>query len=110
MRTSKRKANDPYQSAPLIPTAQLAPTLEQIRRRAYDLSTFHDQEESASVGARSVRPALAAEQIMLQGELAREIGPDTDFTGVLLRKVRESQGIELTEISARTKIGRTART
>ncbi len=80
--------------------------LDAIRRRAYDLSTFHDQDEPASVGARSVRPALAAEQIMLQGELAREIGPDTDFTGALLRKVRESQGIELGEISAKTKIGR----
>ncbi len=81
--------------------------LDPIRRRAYDLSTFHDQDEPTSVGARSVRPALAAEQIMLQSELQREIGPDTEFTGVLLRKVRESQGVELTEISARTKIGRT---
>jgi flagellar biosynthesis protein FlhG len=81
--------------------------LDPIRRRAYDLSTYPDQDEPSAVGTRSVRPALAAEQIMLQGELAREIGPDTDFTGVLLRKVRESQGIELGEISARTKIGRT---
>jgi flagellar biosynthesis protein FlhG len=80
--------------------------LDPIRRRAYDLSTFHDQDEPASAAARSVRPALAAEQLMLQGELAREIGPDTEFTGTLLRKVRESQGIELAEISARTKIGR----
>ena len=59
-----------------------------------------------AVGARPVRPALAAEQLMLQAELAREIGPETDFTGPLLRKVRESQGIELNEISARTKIAR----
>ncbi len=81
--------------------------LDPIRRRAYDLSTFPDHEEPAAPGgARSVRPALAAEQLMLQGELAREIGPDTDFTGALLRKVRESQGIELGEIVARTKIGR----
>ena len=81
--------------------------LDPIRRRAYDLSTFPEQDGPAVPGARSVRPALAAEQIMLQGELAREIGPETDFTGALLRKVRESQGIELVEISARTKIGRT---
>jgi flagellar biosynthesis protein FlhG len=80
--------------------------LDPIRRRAYDLSTFADQDEPAAPGARSVRPALAAEQVMLQGELAREIGPETDFTGALLRKVRESQGVELTEISARTKIAR----
>ncbi len=80
--------------------------LDPIRRRAYDLSTFADQDEPAAVGARSVRPALAAEQLMLQAELTREIGPETDFTGALLRKIRESQGVELVEISARTKIGR----
>ena len=44
---------------------------------------------------------------MLKAELAREIGPDTEFTGSLLRKIRESQGVELVEISARTKIART---
>jgi flagellar biosynthesis protein FlhG len=82
--------------------------LDPIRRRAYDLSMFPEPEGAAAGGARtSVRPALDAEQIMLQGELAREIGPETDFSGALLRKVRESQGIELGEISARTKIGRT---
>jgi flagellar biosynthesis protein FlhG len=43
---------------------------------------------------------------MLQSDLQREIGPDTEFTGVLLRKVRESQGIDLQEISGRTKIAR----
>jgi flagellar biosynthesis protein FlhG len=43
---------------------------------------------------------------MLQSELAREIGPDTEFTGPLLRKVRESQGIEIAEISSRTKISK----
>ncbi|HEY8080224.1 MAG TPA: helix-turn-helix domain-containing protein [Labilithrix sp.] len=79
--------------------------LDPVRRRAYDLSMFPDEDapvESAAVP----RPALAAEQLMLQGELAREIGPDTEFTGPLLRKVRESQGIELTEISSRTKISK----
>ena len=52
------------------------------------------------------RPALAAEQLLLQSELAREIGPETEFTGTLLRKVRESQGIEIAEISSRTKISK----
>jgi hypothetical protein len=37
MRTSKRKANELYQSMPVIPTAPLAPTLEQIRQRAHDI-------------------------------------------------------------------------
>jgi flagellar biosynthesis protein FlhG len=80
--------------------------LDPVRRRAYDLSTFPD-EDAARADAEAVpRPALAAEQLMLQSELAREIGPDTEFTGVLLRKVRESQGIEIAEISSRTKISK----
>jgi flagellar biosynthesis protein FlhG len=77
--------------------------LDTVRRRAYDLSTFPEPEPEA----RSVlppRPAAAAERSMLQNELVREIGPDTEFTGHLLRKVRQSQGIELKEISLHTKI------
>jgi flagellar biosynthesis protein FlhG len=79
--------------------------LDPVRRRAYDLSMFPEPDAPAQSSA-VPRPALAAEQLMLQGELAREIGPDTEFSGPLLRKVRESQGIELVEISSRTKISR----
>jgi flagellar biosynthesis protein FlhG len=79
--------------------------LDPVRRRAYDLSTFPEQTADPT-SASIARPALAAEQLMLQSELAREIGPDTDFTGALLRKVRESQGIAIEEISSRTKISR----
>jgi flagellar biosynthesis protein FlhG len=79
--------------------------LDAVRRRAYDLSTFPDAEPEM-LSARIVRPALAAEQLMLQEQLEREIGPDTEFTGTILRKVRESQGIELVEISTKTKIAR----
>jgi flagellar biosynthesis protein FlhG len=79
--------------------------LDVMRRRAYDLSTFPDQEPEV-LSARTTRPALAAEQLMLQEELAREIGPETEFTGPLLRKVRESQGLELIDISSKTKIAR----
>jgi flagellar biosynthesis protein FlhG len=79
--------------------------LDLVRRRAYDLSTFPEPEPEV-LSARTTRPALAAEQLMLQEELQREIGPETEFTGPLLRKVRESQGLELVEISAKTKIAR----
>jgi len=79
--------------------------LDLVRRRAYDLSTFPEPEQQV-LSARTTRPALAAEQLMLQEELQREIGPETEFTGSLLRKVRESQGLELLDISARTKIAR----
>jgi flagellar biosynthesis protein FlhG len=80
--------------------------LDAVRRRAYDLSTFSEPEPLV-LSARTTRPALAAEQLMLQEELQREIGPDTEFTGALLRKVRESQGLELADLSAKTKIART---
>ncbi len=79
--------------------------LDAVRRRAYDLSTFHEEDQPDQDVGR-VRPSLDAEQILLQGDLAREIGPDTEFTGALLRRVRESQGVELAEISSRTKIAR----
>jgi flagellar biosynthesis protein FlhG len=80
--------------------------LDPVRRRAYDLSTFPEPEPEV-LSARTTRPAVAAEQLMLQEELQREIGPDTEFTGALLRKVRESLGMEISEISAKTKIART---
>lgn len=79
--------------------------LDPTRRRVYDLSTFPDAEEPKQ-SVRQERPALAAEQLMLQAELAREIGPDTEFTGALLRKVRESQGIDVGEIADHTKIAK----
>jgi len=80
--------------------------LDPMRRRAYDLSTFPEPPAASVQPAAAAKPAIAAEQLMLQAELAREIGPDTEFSGAVLRKVREAQGVDLGEISARTKIGR----
>jgi flagellar biosynthesis protein FlhG len=79
--------------------------LDPLRRRAYDLSTFAETDAKPAAGA-SPKPALVAEQAMLQHELAREIGPETEFTGALLRKVREAYAVEVADISARTKIGK----
>jgi flagellar biosynthesis protein FlhG len=79
--------------------------LDAMRRRAYDLSTFPETAPAPSSPAKPAR-AAAAEQRMLRDELAREIGPDTEFSGDVLRKVREAQGVEIGEISERTKIGR----
>lgn len=77
--------------------------LDPVRRRAYDLSMFPDDARAPEVPARS-NAASAAELDMLKAELAREITPETQFTGALLRKVRESQGVELMDIAQRTKI------
>ena len=48
--------------------------LDPVRRRAYDLSTFPEPEPEV-LSARATRPALAAEQLMLQEELAARDRP-----------------------------------
>jgi flagellar biosynthesis protein FlhG len=78
--------------------------LDPVRRRAYDLSTFPDDTPQAVLPQKNRDSAQAAELAMLQAELAREINAETQFSGSLLRKVRESQGVEITEIAQRTKI------
>jgi flagellar biosynthesis protein FlhG len=80
--------------------------LDPVRRRSYDLSVYPDDPRGPIAPARSAS-ASAAELGMLQAELAREINAETQFTGALLRKVRESQGTELIDISQRTKISAT---
>jgi flagellar biosynthesis protein FlhG len=77
--------------------------LDPVRRRAYDLSTYPDEPPPSVAPARS-NTAAAAELLMMQAELAREINADTLYTGALLRKVREAQGATLNEIAQRTKI------
>jgi flagellar biosynthesis protein FlhG len=80
--------------------------LDPVRRRAYDLSTYPDDPRDRIAPARS-NLASAAELAMLQAELAREINPETQFTGALLRKVRESQGVEIADVAQHTKISAT---
>jgi flagellar biosynthesis protein FlhG len=77
--------------------------LDPVRKRTYDLSTFPDDPRVSVAPARATS-ATAAELAMLQAELAREINGETQFSGALLRKVRESVGIELGDIAQRTKI------
>lgn len=78
--------------------------LDANKRRAYDLSTFPAEMPADAGLEKRVDEARAAELVMLQAELAREIHAETEFTGALLRKAREAQGIELAEIAQRTKI------
>ena len=76
--------------------------LDPVRRRAYNLSTFPETEEDDA--PKPSRSPITPDQLMLQAELAREVHAETEFTGDLLRKIRESQGVDLTEISGSTKI------
>jgi flagellar biosynthesis protein FlhG len=79
--------------------------LDPLRRRAYDVSTFAEEEREPGPGRdRATDDALEAERALLRQELTREVNAETEFTGKLLRKVRESQGIELEDIARSTKI------
>jgi len=78
--------------------------LDPLRRKAYDASVFPDEPAEAPARNAALDSALEAERSMLQKELAREINGETEFTGPLLRKVREAHGIELSEIAKLTKI------
>jgi flagellar biosynthesis protein FlhG len=78
--------------------------LDPLRRKAYDASMFPD-EQAESVPVRALPDAaLEAERALLRTELAREIGGETEFTGRLLQKVREAQGVEIEDIAKHTKI------
>jgi flagellar biosynthesis protein FlhG len=72
--------------------------LDPSRRRPYELSVFppspeHDEPTpSRGEGDEPLPPPP-------------DITPDTAFTGAILKAVRESRGVRLDEISARTKIG-----
>jgi flagellar biosynthesis protein FlhG len=78
--------------------------LDPLRRRAYDMAHFPEAEEPEGGLAAHEDSALAAERQLLREELTRELSAETEFTGVLLTKVRESLGIEIEEIARRTKI------
>lgn len=79
--------------------------LDPRRRRAYDLSSFPERTE-AKAAPKAEDSALLAERAMLREELAQELNAETMFSGMLLRKVRESQGIEIDDIAITTKINR----
>ncbi len=76
--------------------------LDPARRQAYNLSTFPELSEDQE--SRPSRSPISQDQLLLQAELARELHPETEFTGALLRKVRESHGIDLSEVASSTKI------
>jgi len=78
--------------------------LDPLRRRAYDLSTFPESQLTSQPARRAKNEGLASELLLLQSELARDIHGETQFTGALLQKVRESLGVDIADIAATTKI------
>jgi flagellar biosynthesis protein FlhG len=72
--------------------------LDPARRRPYELSVFPPDPEPV--------PAPAHDEDEEPKPPPPVITPDTEFTGPLLRAVRESQGVDLRDVSQRTKVGR----
>ena len=72
--------------------------LDPARRRPYELSVFPPDPEPV--------PAPAEDESDEPKPPPPVITPDTEFTGPLLRAVRESQGVDLRDVSQRTKVGR----
>jgi flagellar biosynthesis protein FlhG len=80
--------------------------LDPMRRRAYDLTFFADDSARDQKRRPEADGAILAERALLREELAHELHPQTEFSGELFRRVRESQGIEIEDIARRTKIAR----
>jgi flagellar biosynthesis protein FlhG len=78
--------------------------LDPLRRKAYDASIFRDEASDRAPAPPVVDAAAEAERALLRQELGREISAETEFTGRLLQKVREAQGIEIDDIAKHTKI------
>ncbi len=72
--------------------------LDPARRRPYEISVFPEAPEAMPTPEKPLPPAAELPP-------APSITPDTEFTGALLRAVRESQGTSLGQISNRTKVG-----
>ena len=76
--------------------------MDPIRRQAYDLSLF-GHSESAPVP--SAAPRLRDRE-MVERELSRELGPEAEYSGALLRKVREAYGASLDDVAQHSKIAK----
>jgi flagellar biosynthesis protein FlhG len=79
--------------------------LDPVRRRAYDISTFPNHSSPAVSTSNSEGSATQnADMLKLAAQLAKQLGPDTEYSGELLRRIRESRAIELATVSDKTKI------
>jgi flagellar biosynthesis protein FlhG len=71
--------------------------LDPARRRPYELSVFPNEPDLPDASSEAMAKSL--ENVPIP-----DISPETEFDGSLLRAVRESMGLDLRDISQRTKI------
>jgi flagellar biosynthesis protein FlhG len=82
--------------------------MDPAKRKAYDQALFPEGLPQATGAAATLEATAVAEAPPPEERPPMpEIGPETEFTGPLMRQVREARGLDLREISERTKIGMT---
>jgi flagellar biosynthesis protein FlhG len=85
------------------------------RRRRYDVDLFPEGTRPTPVPVAGQAPAASApaaqavarpDETPVRVEVPEpEVTPETEFTGGLLKRIREARGVDLLEIAQRTKIG-----
>jgi flagellar biosynthesis protein FlhG len=80
------------------------------RRKEYDLQLYPDGPPA--MVTRTVPPVPSEEMVAARPPRSDlppmpEVGEQTEYTGPIMQAVREARGLDLREISARTKIGLT---
>jgi flagellar biosynthesis protein FlhG len=88
--------------------------MDAAKRKEYDLELFPDgvpmpvsPPTSLATDSLTTRPATKADDpatIVIRPPMP-EVSPQTEFSGPLLRQIREAVGVELREIAERSKIG-----
>jgi hypothetical protein len=76
--------------------------LDPARRRPYDLSIT--PEDGPAAEAPAAPPEPEPEPVDEHGAALPELTAETEYSGALLRSLREARGVRLDDIAARTKI------
>lgn len=84
--------------------------MDAAKRKDYDMELFPDgipaPQPDPNIGEIKPRPAPKLEDSVTAARPPMpELGPDTEYSGALLRQIREARGIELREIAERSKVG-----
>lgn len=75
--------------------------LDPARRRPYELSVTPESERAR---APEVAADAASAELELPAAAMPELTAETEYTGALLRAIREARGVRLDEVASRTKI------
>jgi flagellar biosynthesis protein FlhG len=81
--------------------------MDGAKRKEYDHQLFPDGVPASHLPGIEPVAVPAEAKPPVERPPMPKLGPETEYTGALLRQIREANGIDLREISERTKIGMT---